>query len=120
MNFLKKIFNSLIYFSTIFFISIFILTIFYYFGIISYSTSNIFKLILFILSIFISGFINGKKSLKNGWLEGIKLSLIYLFVIFIITLLTSSFSLRNIIFYIIIIITCILSSMIGINSKKTK
>lgn len=120
MNYLKKFLNSFLYLISIFLISIFIITTLYYFGIISYSTSNILKLITFILSIFISGFINGKKSNKNGWLEGIKLGLVYVFIIFIINLLLNNFSIKIIIYYFIIFITCILSSMIGINIKKTK
>ena len=117
MNYLKKVLTSFIYFSIVFFIFLFIITTLYYFGLISYNTSNILKLIILIVSLFISGFINGKKSNKNGWFEGIKLSIIYLIIIILINLFIGDFSFKNIIFYLIIMITCILSSMIGINVK---
>lgn len=120
MKFLKNIGISLIYIIGIILISTFILTIFNYFNIISGTALSVFKILICTISLFVGGFIIGKNSSKNGWLEGFKLSLIFLLLIVIFNYLAfdSVLSLKNILYYVIIIVSCIFGSIIGINLNK--
>lgn len=99
-------------------ITLFITTTLYYFNIISQTTYNILKIIFLIISLFINSFILGKKSLKKGYLEGIKLSLPIITLFLIISLITNNFKPTILIYYLIILITSIFGSMVGISTKK--
>lgn len=95
-------------------------TILSYFNIISDSTTEIFKILSSIISLFVGGLILGKKSNKKGWLEGIKLSI---GVIILMTLanyfIFDKFEAKILIYYLILIISTVAGSMIGINKKRT-
>ena len=60
----------------------------------------------------------GKKAKNKGYLEGIKLSLILIVISLIPTIILSKFTLPILIYYVIILITGALGSMIGINMNK--
>lgn len=100
----------------------FILTLFNYFDIINNGLFIFFEILNLILSLFIGGFIIGKKSLKKGWLEGLKLGIF--FVIFLILLnylgFNSSINLKFIVFSLIIVISSIFGGMFGISLKDSK
>lgn len=119
MEYLKKVGISLAYTFGILFLSVFLLSLLNYFNIIGPKTVAIFKIILLLLSLFMGGFMNGKKSKENGWLEGLKLSMILFLIFLIISLLfkTFSFSLKHTIFYLILIGITTFGSMIGINKR---
>ena len=120
MNFIKNVSISILYIVLCLLILTFILTLFSYFNIISDKVVSIFKIIIPIISLFIGGFFIGKKSLRKGWLEGLKLSLIFLvvLVIFEYLALNQSFDIKNILYYLILSISSIFGSMIGISKKK--
>jgi len=104
----------------ILFVLIIIITILL--SIINYFTNtenNIIKLIIPVISILISSIILGKNSKEKAYIEGIKFSLIYIILITIIKLiLKTNFNFKTIIIYILLIITSIIGSMIGINIQK--
>lgn len=80
---------------------------------------NITKLIIPIISMFISAIILGKNIKEKGYLEGIKYSSLFLLLISIIKLIVkSNFNYKVIIMYIALIITSIIGSSIGINLKR--
>ena len=117
MNYLKVLSKSIIYvISLILIINIFV-TIFSYFNLFNDNIIKFFKLVTPIISIFTGAFIMGRNSNKNGYLEGIKLAIIidFLFIIFSITF--NNFKLESIIFYIILLASSILGSIIGIQKK---
>lgn len=120
MDCLKKLGISLGYIIGILLISLFIITLFNYLNIIGPKVMGFFKIILVLLSLFIGGFINGKRSAKDGWLEGLKLSGLTLLIFILFSLIFSVFkwNLKTIIFYLIIIGTTTFGSMIGINKKN--
>ena len=120
MNYLKKLGLSFIYIIGIILISTFIITIFNYFNIISDKIISIFKILIPILSLFIGGFYIGKNSNNKGYLEGLKLGFIFSIFLLIFNFLavSNSFKFKYLLFYIIIIVSCILGSMIGINVSK--
>lgn len=93
-------------------------TTLYYFNIISPSTYNILKLIFLLLSLFVNSFVLGKNALKKGYLEGLKLSIPLILLFLIITLFNQSFTFKNLLYYLILIITASFGSMVGISRKK--
>lgn len=97
----------------------FILTIFNYFELINNNIINVFKLIIVLLSIFINSYILGKNSKSKGYLEGLKFGIIFIIFILVYNLLfIKVFSIKILIYYILILITSIVASTIGINRKK--
>ena len=115
---LKNLLISLSYFIGIILISTLIFTIFNYFNILTDRLNSILKLLIPIISIAISSYILGTKSIKKGYLEGIKLSLIIIIIFILISITFSKFNIKSLIYYLILITTSTLSSMIGINRKK--
>ena len=104
-------------------ISIFILNIvissLYYFDLIKNSTFNISRTIITLISVLIGGFYIGKYSKEKGYIEGLKLGIIIIvFMIVFSLVLKSNFNITMFLYYVMIIISSILGSMIGINKKK--
>ena len=120
MEYLKNIGKSLIYTFSIIIISTFLVTILNYFNIIGSKILAILKILIILISMFIGGYIIGKTSKQKGWLEGIKLSgiIIIILALFNYLGLSQKFSVTHLIYYLILIISCTLGSMIGINRKK--
>lgn len=120
--FIVKYLKSLLYiFIPIFIFSTLIGTL-NYFNILNNSTTNIFELISIIISMFIGGMYLGKNSQKKGYLEGLKIGVITITILFSFGFLAynQEFSLSLLLFYIIILISSILGSVIGINKKSSK
>lgn len=117
LNYLKSLLAILIPF----FVLLLTITILSYFDIMSTTISNYFKIIIPVISMMIGGFYLGKRSKEKGWLEGIKIGLIFLILLFIFSYLAFSkgMNLRTLIYYFILLISSMLGSMIGINKKKT-
>lgn len=120
MKYLKKLAFSFIYIIATLLILTFITTILSYFNIINDKITSIIKIIIPISSLFIGGFYIGKNSLKKGFIEGLKLSLIFsiLLIIFNYLAFDYSFKLKYILFYLILCVSSVFGSMIGINKKK--
>ena len=120
MNYLKKTGISLLYIIGFILILTFLITLLNYFNIISKNVVSVFKIIIPIVSLFIGGFIIGKKSSKKGWLEGLKLSLIFLFIFILFNYLglKNNIEFKNLLYYLIIITSTCFGSMLGINYNK--
>ena len=114
INYLK----GLLYFFLPFFILLLLITIFYYFDILNNQIIKYFKFITLLLSSLISGIFIGKKSINKGYLNGIIFSLIIVFIFFTINLLFNSFKWYQLIYYLIIVTTTCIGSIIGINLKN--
>lgn len=120
MEYIKKTIKILGIMYAIIILSIFLITIFNYFNIISGIVLKVFLAIIPIISTFIGGILIGKKATQKGWLEGLKLALIFLVILVIFNYLALShwINLKNLIYYLIIIFSTIFGSMIGINKKE--
>lgn len=114
----KSLAKSILYFIIMIITSTILITILNYFNIVNNNVINILKFIFPIVATIVSSFILGKNSKEKGYLEGLKLGAIITIVFFILNLLIDKFNIRTIIYYIIIIFTSILSSMVGINKRK--
>ena len=98
-----------------------ITTILYYFNITSTSANNVLRIISIIIIFIFSGIYIGKNSSKKGWLEGLKIAGMLIFISLVITLAFKySFNIKQIIYYLIMSVTVVLGSMIGINFGKQK
>lgn len=120
MEYLKNIAKSLLYTFSITIFSIFIITILNYFNIINGKILSVFMILIIISALFVGGYLIGKNSKQNGWLEGIKLSLIIIAILALFNYLglKKEFHLIQIIYYSILTIACTLGSMVGINKRK--
>ena len=98
-----------------------ITTILYYFNLTSSEANTILKIISFIIVFIFSGIYIGKNSNKKGWLEGLKISGINILLFLLISLLFRyKFNIIQFLYYLIISVTVVIGSMIGINFKKRK
>ena len=81
--------------------------------------NTIFLISILPISMFIACILLGKNCKEKAYLEGIKFSIIYLMLNTIFILITkTSFTYKTIIIYLLIIISSILGSILGINLKK--
>lgn len=92
-----------------------------YFNILSNNLIKTFEIIAIMISIFIGGMYLGKNSNKKGYLEGLKIGLFMIIFLFCMSYFgfNKSFSISNLIFYIIILVSSIFGSVIGINKKSS-
>ena len=119
MIYLKKYGLRILYTLIFICISLIISTALYYFNIINNGFYKTLKIIITLLAIFINSYILGKQSTQKGYLEGLKFSLLLIFIFFILKLITKEpLKLRLLLYYIIVVITSIFGSMLGINKKK--
>lgn len=96
----------------------FILTLLHYFDVFSPNTIKTLKLLSVILSMLIGGIYIGRKSNKKGYLEGVKIGLVFIVLIFLFTLISKNFAFKSLIYYFIILISSTVGAMIGIQIKK--
>lgn len=120
MKYLKNLSMSFLYIISSILVLTFITTILSYFNILNDEVTSIIKIIIPIISMLIGGFYIGKRSNKKGFLEGLKLGLIFSSILIIFNYLAfdNSFKFKYTLFYLILLISSILGSMIGINRKK--
>ena len=119
LQYLKILSKGLLTTIIIFIILSLILTLLNYFNLLNNMVLTICKMVIPLLSIVTGSFISGKKTIKNGWISGLINGLIITLFIFILSLIIKDFEFKNLIFFIIIIITSTFGSMLGINAKKT-
>lgn len=91
-----------------------------YFGLLQGKITQIIIWIYMILFSFYAGLSTGKLAEKNGYLEGIKIGGILVLLLLLCNLIffASPFSMTRFIYYVIIFIVTIASSMFGINKKE--
>lgn len=122
MNYIKNFIKPLLFIIGTIIISLLILTPLNYFDLLNNNITTIFKIIIPIIAFFIGGLMLGRHSKKKGWLEGLKLSVIVIIIFILINYISfnESFKLKSLIFYIILAVTSIFGSVIGINKKIDK
>ena len=97
-----------------------ILTILNYFNIIKGTMLTILKVIIPLASIFISSIKLGLQTNEKGYIEGLKLGTIFIFIIFLFSILglSTKLSLFHLLYYIAILLFSVLGAMLGINKKQ--
>ncbi len=86
------------------------------------NVTNVLAIAALIVYFLIMGIIHGKKADSKGFLVGLKIGLSSILILIIIDLIffRAKFSLIRIIYYLILLLSCILGGTIGINHKKEK
>lgn len=86
----------------------------------SYKATSILNIIAMVVLFFVFGFIEGINASKKGFLAGLKIGLIFLVIIMLVNLILfrTPFMISRILYYIILLFTSVLGSMLGINRKK--
>ena len=110
MKYLKTII-----FETILFITLtLIITILYYFNIINNNINNIFKVIIFIITFLFTGIYTSIFVNKKYYLQGIKISVINIILFLILSIIFRyDFNIKQLLYYILIIIIITFGSIIG-------
>lgn len=83
-------------------------------------TNQIINFIIINIHSFILGYKTGLQTNKKGYIEGIKTGLKIIITIYILGIITFSFkiTLKRILYFLLIILTSTLGSIIGINKKR--
>lgn len=121
MKCLKNIFISCLYSYGFIFVFTFILSLFNYINVID-GMFVFFMVFNLILSVFIGGFCIGRRSLKKGWLEGLKYGFVFLFILTLLNVLgfSNDLSVKYFVFCSIILVSSILGGMVGIGFRNEK
>ena len=121
MNNIKNYLIAIGYFLLVVVIFAIVLTIFNYYDIVTNKLFKVIKVLIPSFALFIGGYKVGNSANKKGYIEGIKLSLIVIVLLFMFSYLgfNASFNISLILYYIILIISSMLGAMIGINKKIT-
>jgi len=112
--FFKYVKSLIIFLSSIVIIPIF-LTIFNLFKI---ETNKIIVIIIGAILMFIIGLLMGKKSESRGYLNGLLLSVISILILVLLSLIFRfSLNINSLIYYVILILSTVIGSVLGINKK---
>lgn len=122
MNNMIKYLKTLIYILVPILILNTIISLLYYFNVVGTGASNYLKLFIIAISMLVGGIYIGSKASKKGWLEGLKVGLEVIIILFIIGYLAfdQGVNIKTIIYYFILLTSSMLGSMIGINKRKAK
>lgn len=115
---MKKILIHTGYFFILLLVSTLLLTIIDYFSLFNIKIIKVLRILIPILSLAIISYILGKSASKKGYIEGIKLGSIVILIFTIFILLFDKYQVKTLLFDLILLLTSMLSSMIGINQKK--
>lgn len=122
MKYLKKVLKTVGIMLGILLLLTLIITMFNYWNLINNKVVNIMEIIIPILTLFIGGFIIGKSSNQKGWLEGIKIGIIFLIILVLFNYLglQNKLEWKSLIYYLILIISSVFGSMFGISLSDQK
>lgn len=84
--------------------------------------NSIISLLFILLFSFIQSLKKGLHTEEKAYRQGFKVGMINIFILYILSAITLNFGLqlKKLIYYFIVIITCILGSVIGINKKNSR
>ena len=119
MKTLKKYGKTLGLFTIIILLLSLIFSLFNLGGLMNFNTTSILFMILMIMIFLIIGYRFGKNAVKKGYIEGLKIGFCLILVLLFINVVfyKSNFSLERIIYYIVLILSSIMGSMLGINRQ---
>jgi len=91
-----------------------------YFNLLGSGLKSIMAIIIMILFFLFIGYKYGQNTEQKGYLEGIKIGFLLIITLVLINLLfyQTGFSFERFIYYIVLILSSVFGSMLGINKKK--
>lgn len=96
-----------------------IISLFYFFTNVSYNTISSILMISYLISFAIIGFLTANKNNSKGIIIGLKTSSIIIILLFLLTLLLKlNFNVKNIIYYLLVMLSTIFGSVISKNIKN--
>lgn len=120
MKYLKNLIIGLLISLSLLFSLTFIITFLNYKDLMNINTLSFCKFLVILISILCGSCYFGIKAKKRGFLEGIKFALIYIFIFVISSLLLDELiNIKDVIFYIMILLCAVFGSTLGINMKKS-
>ena len=101
---------------------LFFISIFNYFGIINSLVAAILNMLIGVTIVFRFGMWGGKKRENKGYLAGIKIGLVIVVCLFLATVFLFRVKINPtmIIYYVILLLSCIFGSVLGINKRKSE
>lgn len=98
----------------------FLLSFVYYFDWISTETYKVFKISILVITLILNSIFLGRNSIKNGYMEGIKLGVMLILFCTLVSISSNQISIHLIVYNVILLACTTLGGMIGINTKKKK
>lgn len=100
-------------------VTLFLLTLLNYFNIISGTVVKVIGMIIMYILLFITGYMLGNKGIEKGYLIGIKYGSLFMVIVILINLIIfkSKFTFVSIVYYLSIILTTMVGSILGIQKK---
>ena len=119
MNVLKYL-KALLYMLISIVVFSFLLSTLNYFDIIGNGIMSVFQIMTMIVSMFVGGFYIGKNSSSKGYLQGLKIGGIAFAILFLLNFwfFGNGFSLEKLLFYLIVMVSSVIGSVVGINKNK--
>lgn len=118
MNNLKKYFKPSVFFFSTVLIYILILSSLHHSGLLALAKISTVNFVIMAVLSFVGGLVLGKKASKNGYLEGLKFGGILAFILFILNVLFyRHFDLYVVLYYLVLLVSSVIGSMIGINIR---
>ena len=114
----KFLLKNIIKYVLVFFLYFLIIGIFGSSNILNYKIISILNFIFINIFFFICGFKFAKTHKYHGYISGIIISSILIFIMFILCLIVGEIHSNIFIYYFILFISCIIGSIIGVNRKK--
>ncbi len=120
MKYFKKMVKSFAFALGSILILTFLVTVLNFFDLIDGKVMMVLKVIIPLFSLALGGFIIGKNSKSRGWLEGLKLGLIFIILLALSNLIVvHEVTYKDFIYYAILLFSAIFGSMFGINMKRS-
>ena len=115
---IKQLFNFILYFFIWLLAGTLVITLINYFDIINGKVVSILKFLLPLLVVLIYSYKLGKVSDKKGYLSGLKFGGIIVVIFMLFVIILDKLTFKNLFYYLILLLTSIMGSTIGINMKK--
>lgn len=116
VNNLKKYIKPIIGLAIFLLIYLLVLSLTHYLGLFKLASIGTINFVIMAIASFMGGVLRGKKTSKKGYLEGLKLGGILSLVLLLINIIFfRHFDLYVVMYYLILVVSAVIGSMIGIN-----
>lgn len=119
MNNLKKYVKPLLCLMTSLIVNVLAMALFHYMGVFKLASIGKINFVVMAILMFVEGLVMGKKTSKKGYLEGLKLGGFVVVSLFLLNIIfTRHFDLYVVLYYVVMMVSSVIGSMIGINLHR--